>query len=188
MSGFNGFMPNNNMNFNNMNMNPFQNQINQLDRYMEQLPGGQSQSRSQIQQKTNMDFIKVRNMQEAREWIVQNGCSVWMRDSVEPYLYFKSVDDLGSPNFRIIEINDVTEKFFNGRPQSQEVNMNQYVPIENFNQLNAKVDGLEKELNMYREFINSLTQSQNNNVVEEQKTTKQVGRPKSNSTPKEGES
>lgn len=197
MSYVNGFMPSNNYNgmMNNGYQQPmsYDNRMQQLNSYMEQLKGGSMNMNQQPQvqvpqQSSNMNFIKVANMQQAKEWVVQNNQEVWMQDSSEPYLYYKSVDNLGSANFRILKVDDVTDQMLNGSNQAPmtEVNLDKYVPIENFNELRNQVNALTNKVNNYESLFGSMLNPQpqvtQGNVVEQQKT---VGRPKANSVPKE---
>ena len=92
------------------------NQMEQLNGYMNQIKGQSSvpyqlqmqQPNVNSQIRSNMEFIKVTNKQQAKEWVVQNNTEVWMQDSSEPYLYYKSVDNLGSANFRVLRVDDIT--------------------------------------------------------------------------------
>jgi hypothetical protein len=191
MSYGNGYMPNYNMGMNNYNLpSSMDNRLNQLNDYMNRFNMNNQQQIQPQQQSSNMSFIKVANLQQAKEWVVQNNQEVWMQDSSEPYLYYKSVDNLGSANFRILKVDDVTEQMLNGTKQQnikQEIDLSQYVPISNFNELQNQVKGLNDRLNMYEGFINNLINKPKENVVVEMDESKKVGRPKSNSTPKVGD-
>lgn len=185
MSYNNGYMPNYNMGMNNYNMSPsIDNRLNQLNGYMNQLNNMNNNMTNQHQeqkQSTNMSFIKVANMQQAKEWVVQNGQEVWMQDSSEPYLYYKSVDNLGSANFRILKVDDVTNNILN--EDNQQDLSQEYVPISNFNELQNQVNILNDKINLYENVINNLTQQNttNKNIVEQ---SQRANIPKSNSTKK----
>lgn len=69
MSGFNNFMPYGNNSYNGYGQQqPYQDQ--QLNRLLEQ---ALQQKTQQQQVQTNMDFIVVPKMEDAKDYIVQNG-------------------------------------------------------------------------------------------------------------------
>lgn len=165
---------------------PYQeNRIQQLDRYMNSFNG---QNNNGGNYSSNMNFIKVKNIAEAKEWVVQNNSEVWMQDSSEPYLYYKSVNNIGNANFRVLRVEDVTDQIFNNQEviNCQE-NIN-YVSVDEFNELNRKLDDMTVNYNQQlidlQDRLTNYEQNISNGVVEEKKT---VGRPKSNSTSKVGD-
>lgn len=167
---------------------PYQeNRIQQLDRYMNNF---NTQNNNGDTYSSNMNFIKVKNIAEAKEWVVQNNSEVWMQDSSEPYLYYKSVNNIGNANFRVLRVEDVTDQIFNNNIDinNQVQENNDYVPIERFNELSQKLDDIQtnynQQLQVMQERLNSYEQNIAQEVVKEKKT---VGRPKSNSTSKVGD-
>lgn len=130
---------NNNNNLMNMQqLSPYQ------DRYVN-MSLGQQQTNN-----TNMNFLVVENIQKAKEQIVPYGYTMWMRDSNEPYQYIKSVDNVGTPTFKVLKVQDVTEIV--DKPQQN--NQSNYVPLDLFNSLSLKVEQLDASLNQYREELN----------------------------------
>ena len=197
LSGISGnqFMPNGNQGFNNNYYNP--NQMNQLDRYMEQLNNRNNRqqndfmNRQQQQSYTNMDFVIVENIDIARNYVVPNGNTMWFRHSIKPEIYVKSVSNIGEPNFQGYTLTPIMFNMDNNNNQNNDMNNTniQYVPIENFNELGLKVNQLEQKVYDYEQIIRDLSQPKQ--VVEqpivENKTTKNVGRPKSNPTSNVGD-
>lgn len=188
MNLMNGFGGNNG--FNNNYAPPYQNQINQLNRYMEQLNNNNMNnnnmnSNNNIQTpNTNMNFIPVENLEKAKEFVVNRGAEAWMRDSFQPYIYYKAVDPVGAITFRILEVNDVTDKVLNNNMSNmiQNQNTTEFVSIDNFNELDKKVNGVAERLNKYEAFIDSLLKQPQPQETKEEKPNK----PKSNSTQKAG--
>lgn len=136
------------------------------------------QPQQNTNQNTNMNFLVVQSMQEAKEKVIPYGCTVWMRDSSEPYQYVKSIDMTGSPTFKVLKVEDVTEQMLNNNGQNKQTE--QFVPIQDFNILNNKVDQLQNTVNYYNNMLNQvLTPTQQNNTVidVEPKEVKKVGRP-----------
>ena len=180
MSLMNGFY-----NGNNNYTPPFQNQLNQLNRYMEQLNNMNNTNNvnnnnvTNNQSNTNMDFIPVENLEKAKEFAVNRGSEVWLRDSFEPYLYYKAVNSIGATTFRILKIDDVTDEILGNGNLSKSIQqeMLDFVPVENFNKLNQEVKDLTDKCNRIEAFIINSQQE-----VKVEKSNK----PKSNSTPKAG--
>ena len=149
------------------------------------------QPQQNTNQNTNMNFLVVQSMQEAKEKVIPYGCTVWMRDSSEPYQYVKSIDMTGTPHFSILKVEDVTEQMLNNNGQTKQTE--QFVPIQDFNALNSKVDQLQSTVNYYSNILNqALTPTQtpvqhNDTIIDvEPKEVKKVGRP--SKTEKVGES
>jgi phage I-like protein len=73
------------------------------------------------------------------------------QDTIKPYLYYKTVDSLGSANFRILKVDDVTEQMMNSTNNEtveDKIDLSKYAPIENLKDLQNKVDILNERLNM----------------------------------------
>lgn len=112
---------------------------------------------------TNVNWVVVENWQKAKEQIVPNNSTVWMRDSSEPFIYVKIVDNLGTPNFKILKTEDVTDAILNnnGNIQTQQnFQPEGFVPVENFNELvnkfgtlNDTVGSLQQKINFYEQMF-----------------------------------
>lgn len=169
---YNNYMPSDyGMNNNPINMGQMNMGINPLSTY--QQPQMQQQTQNQVvqQQNTNQPFLTVANMQEAKEKVLAYNSTVWMRDSSDPYLYVKSLDMTGTPSFKVLKVEDVTDQMLNNNGQTQ--SNNQFVQIQDFNVLNQKVEQLQNSVNYYSDILNkAMTPTQQ--VVEE---PKKVGRP-----------
>lgn len=125
--------------------------LQQLSPYQERYLNMNLNQQQQQQQNTNVNFLIVENMQKAKEQIVPYGYTMYMRDSSEPYQYIKSVDNVGTPTFRVLKFEDVTDKL--NAPQQNGNNID-YVSIDLFNNLVSKVQELDNNIKQYREEIN----------------------------------
>ena len=85
----------------------------------------------------------------------------------------------GTPHFSILKVEDVTEQMLNNNGQTKQTE--QFVPIQDFNALNSKVDQLQNTVNYYSGVLNQVLTpqvQQNNTVIDvEPKEVKKVGRP-----------
>ena len=167
----NNFGMNNNPNpMNMMNMGTYQPNVGAYQ---------QPQQQQNANQNTNMNFLVVQSMQEAKEKVIPYGCTVWMRDSSEPYQYVKSIDVTGSPTFKALKVEDVTDQMLNDNGQFKETE--KFVPIQDFNALNNKVDQLQNTVNYCSGVLNQVLTpqaQQNNTVIDvEPKEVKKIGRP-----------
>lgn len=139
-------------------MNPYQDKMDRYFNLQQQSMNTQRQNTPQVSNSsTNMNFVVVENMQKAKEQIVPYGYTMWMRDSSEPYQYIKSVDQVGTPSFRVLKVEDVTDKILN-TDYIQQQNV-QYVNIEDFNNLNFKVEQLQNALLSITEKKTKVTKS-----------------------------
>lgn len=139
------------MPINNNNNLAMQQNMQQLSPYQERYLN--MNLNQQQQQNTNVNFLIVENMQKAKEQIVPYGYTMYMRDSSEPYQYIKSVDNVGTPTFRVLKFEDVTDKMnsLNGNANSG----NNYVSSELFNNLVLKVQNLENYIQQYHDEFNN---------------------------------
>lgn len=91
----------------------------------------------------NVDWVYVSGIEGARNQIVQPDCKVWMMDNNDPYIYVKSVDKFGSPEFHAFFIQEVPESELNQQnkptPQTQ-IDLSQYVQRGEFDELKAKLE------------------------------------------------
>ncbi len=159
-----GNMPYQPMN-NNQLTNPYYNQAQSALERLEKLQSQQQNmnmgmgmnSQSQMQQQTastNVNWVQVRNIEQAKEQIVQPNMTIWMMDSYLPKIYVKSVSNVGKIDFQPYELIPLDE---NGNRVNnlQEVKENempnnvQYVPIEDFNNLSEVVKQLKEKVTMY---------------------------------------
>ena len=124
-------------------------------------------------------FLIVSNMKEAQEKIIGYNTCMWMRDPSEPYLYVKSTDMTGTPHFSVLKLEDVTDQMLNDNGQFKETE--KFVPIQDFNALNSKVDQLQNTVNYCSGVLNQVLTpqaQQNNTVIDvEPKEVKKIGRP-----------
>lgn len=80
----------------------------------------------------NVDWIRVSGIEGAKNQIVQPGNTAWMMDNNAPYFYVKSVDAVGSCDFKVFQFAEVTEQ-----PQADP---SQYVQRGEFDALKAMVE------------------------------------------------
>lgn len=95
--------------------------------------------------KQNVDWVYVAGVEGARNQIVQPDCKVWMMDNNDPYIYVKSVDKFGSPEFHAFYIQEVPEDQINrqANPVEQpQIDMSGYVQRDEFDQLKAQFEQL----------------------------------------------
>lgn len=184
-----GQVPNNtgfNMNSIGMN-NPMQPQLERYTNMMNQQSQGNNggfnfnnapmQQPQQTVSNTNVNWVVVENWQKAKEQIVPNNSTVWMRDSSEPLQYIKSVDGFGTPTFKILRVDDVTDAILNnnGNTQTQQnFSPEGFVPVENFNELvnkfgalNDTVGNLQQKINFYEQMFSQQLAPQKQQIVEE---------------------
>ena len=99
----------------------------------------QAQQPQTTQPTQNVNWIYVSNIDDAKNHIVQQGCSAWMMDNNEPYFYVKSVDGVGSSTFRIFHIEEVQE-VTPEQPEQTQIDMSGYVKREEFDALKSQLD------------------------------------------------
>lgn len=87
----------------------------------------------------NVNWIQVSGIEGAKNQIVQPGQTAWMMDNNAPYIYVKSVDNLGSCDFHIFNINEVTDAVNNQQTQ-QTIDTSQYVQRDEFEKLKSQLD------------------------------------------------
>lgn len=91
----------------------------------------------------NVDWVYVAGVEGARNQIVQPDCKVWMMDNNDPYIYVKSVDKFGSPEFHAFFIQEVPESELNqqNKPALQtQIDLSQYVQRAEFDALKAQLE------------------------------------------------
>lgn len=159
------------MNFNQNMGNNFPTQFNnpyqpKIDRYIDL----QQQTQTAHPSNTNMNFIVVENIQKAKEQIVPYGYTMWMRDSSEPYQYIKSVDQVGTPSFKVLRVEDVTNELLNNSIQTNTTNV-EFVSLDNFNELSNKVNQLQDIVNQYNNLLNQIIEKEQTIQKETKKTT-----------------
>lgn len=91
----------------------------------------------------NVDWVYVAGVEGARNQIVQPDCKVWMMDNNDPYIYVKSVDKFGSPEFHAFFIQEVPEDQISRQenPVDQsKIDMSQYVQRGEFDALKEQLE------------------------------------------------
>ncbi len=178
MSGYFGnSMYNQNGNIQPMNMqfyNPMQPQMDRLQQIQQQQQNQQqfnSQQYSQPQQpQSNVNWVQVTNMQNAKEQIVQPNNTMWMMDASKPQIYVKSVSNVGTIEFKAYKLVDIEEENNLSSNNIQQIDGQNYVHIDEFNKLAQVVQELTAKIAMYE----ALFQGQQT-VKEEPKTTGRRG-------------
>lgn len=118
------------------------------------------QYQNQEQMNTNVDWIPVANIQQAKEQVVQPNNIVWMRDTYLPKIYAKSVSPVGKIDFQPYQLIPLDE---NGNLPNQQTQIQQeqtqitdnqnYVHIEEFNKLTQTVNELNQKIQMYEQLL-----------------------------------
>ena len=113
-----------------------------------------------IQPQTNVNWVQVTNIQQAKEQIVQPNNTVWMMDSSLPRIYVKSVSPVGKIDFQPYQLVPLDE---NGNlPNGQQMIINEQHNIENnqdyvhedeFNKLTQIVNELNQKIQMYEQLL-----------------------------------
>lgn len=155
------------MNMNNQMSVPYygypNNMQSTIDR-LEKLQNQQQQMNSYPQQQnqeqtTNVNWIPVANIQQAKEQIVQPNTTIWMRDSYLPIIYVKSVSPVGKIDFQPYQLVPLDE---NGNlpsgqqipvQQEQMVDSQSYVHVDEFNKLTQVVNELNQKIQMYEQLL-----------------------------------
>lgn len=106
---------------------------------------GQQNTQAAQQQSSgqNVNWIYVSGVEGARNQIVQPDCKVWMMDNNDPYIYVKSVDKFGSPEFHAFYIQEVPEDQINrqtSQVEQPQIDMSQYVQRGEFDALKAQLE------------------------------------------------
>lgn len=132
------------------------------------------QQQNQDQSNTNVNWIPVANIQQAKEQFVQPNTTIWMKDSYLPVIYAKSVSSVGKIDFQPYQLVPLDE---NGNlpnqqmpvQQEQTIDNQNYVSLKDFNQLTQTVDELSKKVQMYEQLL------QGQQIIEETKTSGRRG-------------
>ena len=106
--------------------------------------GGQAVQQPQAP-KQNVDWVYVANIDGAKDQIVQPETKTWMMDNNNPYIYVKSVDKFGSPEFHAFFIQEVPEEQARQqqrRVEKPQIDPSQYVQRSEFDELKARLDQL----------------------------------------------
>lgn len=165
----NGYM-NNYMNMNNQMSVPYYgyptNMQSTIDR-LEKLQNQQFQQQMNYPQQTNqpqtnVNWVQVTNIQQAKEQIVQPNNTVWMMDSSLPRIYVKSVSPVGKIDFQpyqlvpLDENGNLTNQQIPNQQQTNEqqfINNQNYVQVDDFNKLTQMVNELSKKVQMYEQLF-----------------------------------
>lgn len=162
--------------------NNMQSTIDRLEKLQNQQY--QQQQMNYIQQptqpQTNVNWVQVTNIQQAKEQIVQPNNTVWMMDSSLPRIYVKSVSPVGKIDFQPYQLVPLDE---NGNLPNQQMPVQQqmseqqdlgnqnYVHVEEFNKLTKVVNDLTNKIQMYEKLL----QGQQVISTEESKTSGRRG-------------
>lgn len=109
----------------------------------QQVNNWNQQSNQPVAPKQNVDWVYVSGIEGAKNQIVQPGCEVWMMDNNNPYIYYKSVNKVGSPEFHAFFIQEVSEADISQqtRPAEQpQIDLSGYVQRGEFEQLKAQLE------------------------------------------------
>ena len=107
---------------------------------------GQQSAQSALPQTApsqNVDWVYVAGVDGAKNQIVQPDCKVWMMDNNDPYIYVKSVDKFGSPEFHAFFIQEVPEDQINRKVnpiEQPQIDLSGYVQRGEFDALKAQLE------------------------------------------------
>lgn len=91
----------------------------------------------------NVNWIQVSGVDGAKNQIVQPGQTAWMMDNNAPYFYVKSVDNVGSCDFRIFQFSEVVaDMVAEQQPTQPQIDLSQYVQRAEFDELKERLDQL----------------------------------------------
>lgn len=110
-----------------------------------QINGWNQQNSQSTGPKQNVDWVYVASVEGAKNLIVQPECKVWMMDNNNPYIYVKSVDKFGSPEFHAFFIQEISESEISQQTkpiEQPQIDLSGYVQREEFEQLRAQLDQL----------------------------------------------
>ena len=93
----------------------------------------------------NVNWIYVSGIEGARNQIVQLGCTAWMMDNNEPYIYAKAVDKFGTPDFHIFRIEEVKD-ISTAQVEQPQIDLSQYVHRYEFESLRLQLEQFTNEL------------------------------------------
>lgn len=172
------------MNMNNQMSTPYYGYPNNMQSTIDRLEKLQNQQyqqnypQQQPQPQTNVNWVQVTNIQQAKEQIVQPNNTVWMMDSSLPRIYVKSVSPVGKIDFQPYQLVPLDENgnLPNQIQQEQPVDTQGYVPVEEFNKLSQTVNNLEQTIVMLNQKIEMYEQLfQGQQQVEAPKTSGRRG-------------
>lgn len=102
-----------------------------------------TQTTTPITPTQNVNWIQVSGVDGAKNQIVQPGQTAWMMDNNAPYFYVKSVDNVGSCDFRIFQFSEVVADVVAEQPTTQpQIDLSQYVQRAEFDELKERLDQL----------------------------------------------
>lgn len=156
--------------------NNMQSTIDRLEKLQNQ-QYQQNYPQQQPQPQTNVNWVQVTNIQQAKEQIVQPNNTVWMMDSSLPRIYVKSVSPVGKIDFQPYQLVPLDENgnLPNQQMPAQQINEQQmvenqnYVHIDEFNKLTQIVKELNQKIQMYEQLF------QGRQVTETPKTSGRRG-------------
>lgn len=157
--------------------NNMQSTIDRLEKLQNQ-QYQQNYPQQQPQPQTNVNWVQVTNIQQAKEQIVQPNNTVWMMDSSLPRIYVKSVSPVGKIDFQPYQLVPLDENgnLPNQIQQEQPADTQGYVPVEEFNKLSQTVNNLEQTIVMLNKKIEMYEQLfQGQQQIEAPKTSGRRG-------------
>lgn len=102
-----------------------------------------TQQTAQPTQNQNVDWIHVSGIEGAKNQIVQPGQIAWMMDNNGPYIYVKSVNKFGSPEFRAFFIQEAPKDQINRKVspiEQPQIDLSGYVQRSEFDALKAQLE------------------------------------------------
>lgn len=138
--------------------NNMQSTIDRLEKLQNQQQQMNYPQQQQTQPQTNVNWVQVTNIQQAKEQIVQPNNTVWMMDSSLPRIYVKSVSPVGKIDFQPYQLVPLDE---NGNLPNQQMQVQQeqirdgqnYVPVEEFDKWKQLVNELTQKVQMYEQLL-----------------------------------
>ena len=119
-------------------MQNFYSQQQQINSWNQQSAPAQATAPAPSQ---NVNWIQVSGIDGAKNQIVQPGQTAWMMDNNQPYFYVKSVDNVGSSNFRIFQFAEVADVAPEQAAQ-QQIDPSQYVQRDEFERFKEQMEQL----------------------------------------------
>ena len=105
-----------------------------------------TQTTAPITPTQNVNWIQVSGVDGAKNQIVQPGQTAWMMDNNAPYFYVKSVDAVGSCDFRTFHFSEVIDAPAEQQTTQQtvqpQIDLSQYVQRAEFDELKERLDQL----------------------------------------------
>ena len=109
-------------------------------------------------------IVSVNGIQEARNFALDRGENIILRDSNEDVIYVKACDELGKYCLKVYECLDVTEKYVNGT-SSDVISRSDFDKLSNeLKELKAMIKGVADEHNVKQSEIRDINVKSNKTV------------------------